>query len=87
LVDERLDLGESFLLVEPIAVTAFTVLREILLQDGHAAELGGQDGLDLRQGIEPLDQWLGLFGIAHSDIELLPDLVGESCDFSSGGHR
>jgi len=78
-------LFEDGLLDEPVPVRAFAVLGEVLFEDGLAFEIGGHEGLDLRQGVEPLDEALGWFGVAEALIELFSDFVGEAGDFSPWG--
>ncbi|SPE54192.1 hypothetical protein SBV1_1750022 [Verrucomicrobia bacterium] len=82
---DAVHLFEDGLLDEPVPVRTFAVLGEVLFEDGLAFEIGGHEGLDLRQGVEPLDEALTWFGVAEALIELFSDFVGEAGDFSPWG--
>jgi len=41
--------------------------------------------LDFREGVEPIEDGVGLFAVAEAAIELLTDVVREAGDFS-GAH-
>jgi len=51
---------------------------EILLGDGPAAELLGEDGFDLGEGVNPGEELLVRFSIGEAPVEFLANGVGEA---------
>ncbi len=76
---------ESVLADEPVAVAAMPPFGEVDFVEGAAVEAGGEHGLDFGDGVEPLEDGVGLFAVVESAIELLTDVVREAGDFS-GAH-
>jgi len=85
LVIELLNEIESVLADEPVVVTAVAPVGQIDLVERAPVEVGGEDGLDFRDGVEPIEDGVGLFAVAEAAIELLTDVVREAGDFS-GAH-
>jgi hypothetical protein len=79
---EVLGEGEGLLVVEPVAIAALLPFGEVLGADGFAAKGGGQDGLDLREGIEPGGEVLGLLAFVEAAAQLVPDLTWETGNFA-----
>ena len=53
----------------PVHVTAPSPLRQILLVDGPAAKLGGQNLLDFGKGVQPVEQWLAWLAIPEPPVQ------------------
>ena len=48
--------------------------------------MGGEHGLDFGKGVEPIDKGFAFFAVVEAVVELLPDGMRETSDFSSAGH-
>jgi hypothetical protein len=62
---------------------------EVLFADGVAVELGGEDGLDLGEGVEPGEEGLARLGVGEAVVELGAKGFGEAGDFAvaRGAHN
>ena len=79
--------GEGVLAEEPVAVATEAPLGEVCGGDGAAVEVGGEEGLDFGEGIEPVEEGWGQFAVVEAVVELFADGVGEAGDFAGAGHR
>jgi len=78
--------GQGIVAGEPVPVAAVFPLGEVGRGEGLGGELGGEDGLDLGQGVEPVEEgWAGLV-VEKAAVELVSDGEGETGDFSGAGH-
>src|SRR5262249_24890454 len=66
----------------PITKAAISPLAEVCGRNGLSLEVGGEDGLDLRQGVEPLEKTGAIFAVEEALIEFFTDGVREAGDFS-----
>ena len=82
---ELLNEIERVLADEPVAVAATSPLGQVDLVEGAPAEAGGEHGLDFGDGVEPIEDGVGLFAVVEAAIKLLTDVVREAGDFS-GAH-
>ena len=48
-------------------------MGEVGCVDGFGGEMGGEDGLDFRQAVEPGEEVLGQLAILEAQVELLTD--------------
>jgi len=78
--------GEGIAAGEPVAVAAVFPLGEVGRGDGLGGELGGEDGLDLGEGVEPLEEGWAWLVVEEAAVELVADGEGEAGDFSGAGH-
>ena len=83
---EALDLVTGFLVPKPLEVATLFPLGEILLADGVARELLGQDGLGVGKAIEPIDELCPGLTVFEAAVELEADLFGEPGDFTVTSH-
>jgi hypothetical protein len=70
------------LLAEPVLVAALTPDAEVLLGDGGAVELLGQDGLDLVLGIKPAEEMVGGLAVVEALVDGVTEVAGETGDFT-----
>ena len=84
---EALGQSESFLLDQPVAVTALFPVGEILGIDRAALEISLQDGMDLGQSVEPFEQAGAGLAVEQALVELVAEGAGEPGDFTVAGHR
>jgi len=82
LVLGRTQEGEGVLAGQPVSEAAVAPFGEILLGDGMAIELGIEDGLDARDGVEPIKDGLGWLTVAEASVELFTNVVREAGDFT-----
>ena len=74
------------LLALPADKAAEPPVGEVLFGDRLAAETGiFEDGADLREGIEPGEDFGAAFAVIDAAVELLPDGLREAGDFAGGG--
>jgi hypothetical protein len=88
-VFEEADEGvaEGFLL-HPVDVAAVAPFAEVLLGDGAALEVLGEDGLRFGLGVEPGEEGVGDFAVAEAVVEGFAEVVREAGDFAApGGER
>jgi len=78
---------EGQLLLLPLAEAALSPFREIDGVNGLIFKMFLEDGLDLRQRAEPLDEGFGVVALLKALVKLFADGVGETGDFSFTGHR
>ena len=76
----------DFFVDEPVLVTALTPVGEVLFGDGAVVEELGEGFLDLRQGVEPLDEDFAFGAILQAGVELSANIPGEPGDFTDTGH-
>ncbi len=74
--------GAGLLELEPVGEAAAAPFGEVLFSDGAAVEVGGEDGLDLGEGIEPGEEGGGGLAVVEAGIELVADGGGEAGDFA-----
>src|SRR6266404_3270771 len=73
---------ERELLLLPFAEAALLPFGEVYGIDGIAFKVGLQNGLNLGQSIEPLDEGLGLLAVLKALVDLFANGVGQMSDFS-----
>ena len=78
--------GEGTVAGEPVAVAAIFPLGKVGRGEGLGGELGGEDGLDLGEGVEPLEEGSAGLAVEAAAVELVADGGGETGDFSGAGH-
>jgi hypothetical protein len=78
----------EFLAVLPFGKASQTPVAEVLFADGVALKLGGQDGFDLGEGVEPGEEGVGGLVVGEAAVELFAEGAGETGDFAGagGGH-
>ena len=76
---------EDVLVDLPVAVAAVFPFREVLWVEGAPVELGGENGADLGERVEPFEDGFGLLAVLQTTIELLAEGVRETGDFSGTG--
>ena len=65
-----------------VEITALLPVAEVGFVDGLGGEMGGEDGLDFRQLVEPGEEVLGPLAILEALVELLTDgRLGEAGRF------
>lgn len=81
--------GNGLAGIEPALVAAFAPVVEILVIDGFAFELGGEDFFDAGKGVEPGENIGSRMIIEEATVELLTDVFGETGNFTNkdAGHR
>ena len=62
----------------PVAEPVLGPFVEVLLGDGSAAELSGEDAFDLGEGVNPGEELVVRFGIGEAVVEFLANSVGEA---------
>ncbi len=72
-VVEVADEGEGVLVDEPVAVTADFPMVEVGGRDGGGVELGGEEGLDFGEGVEPGEDGRAAFVVEEALVELVAD--------------
>ena len=70
-----------------VEISALLPLAEVGLVDGLGGEMGGEDGLDFRQLVEPGEEVLGQLAVLEAQIELPTDGQREAGDFAVASHR
>ena len=70
---------------QPFGVAAVPPLGQALFVDGPAAEIGGQDRLDLRLRVEPLQQGAAWRALVEAAVEFFADRLGQPGDFTVAG--
>jgi len=84
-VFEVLDELEGVLADGPIAEAAFSPFGEVLFGDGAGIELGGEEGFDFGEAVEPGEDGFGGSVLVQSLIELVTDGAREASDFTGAG--
>ena len=84
-----LGLAEELSADLPREEAAGAPFAEVLFADGVAAKLGGEDGLNLGEGVEPGEQGLAKLGVGEAVVELFAEGEREAGDFAvaGGGHN
>jgi hypothetical protein len=85
-VFEVMGQGEGVVAGEPVAVAAVFPLGEVGRGEGLGGELGGEDGLDLGEGIEPVEEGGAGLVVEEAAVELVANGGGEAGDFSGASH-
>jgi hypothetical protein len=67
---------------EPVAVAAAFPLGEVGRGDGLGGEVGGEDGLDLGEGVEPVEEGGAGLVVEEAAVKLVSDGEGETGDFA-----
>ena len=80
-------IGKEVLGGEPFLVAAVAPFGDVLGCDGASVELAGEDGLDLGEPVEPLQDGFGFEAIFETGVELSADLAGEAGDFTDTCHK
>ena len=62
-------------------------MGEVLGNDGVSLEEFAEDLLDLGEGVEPLDEGDARDVALEPAVEFLPDVIGETGDFSVTSHN
>ena len=83
----RVEEVEGILADEPIAVAAAFPFGEVARGEGAGVKLGGEDGSNLRQGVQPLEQGFAGLAVAQAAVELVTQLVGKTGNFASSATR
>jgi len=78
--------GAGLLVAEPVGVAALFPVAEVGFIDGAAAEVGGEDGLDFGEAVEPGDKGRGRLAVVEAGVELVADGLREAGDFAGAGH-
>jgi hypothetical protein len=73
---------EGILADEPIAVAALFPFSEIRRGKGARGKIGGEEGLDFREGVEPLENGLAGLAVAEADVELFAQMMWQTGDFA-----
>ncbi len=71
---------------EPVGMAALAPGAQVLGGEGGAAKMGGKDGLDGGEAVEPLEEGAGGLAVVETGVELLAEFVGEAGDFTVAGH-
>jgi len=66
----------------PTAERGAPVIGEVLLGDGLAFEMVGDDGASFWQGIQPREQRVAGLSVGEATVELVSDCRGEARDFA-----
>ena len=83
-----LDQVAGLLEFEPLLISALFPFGEVLLADGSPAEPELENFLDLRQAIEPCDEWLAWLAVFEAAVQVVADVFGEPSDFAiASDHR
>ena len=56
-----------------VEITALLPVAEVGFVDGLGGEMGGEDGLDFREPVEPGEEVPGQFAVLEAQVELLTD--------------
>jgi len=75
----------GFLAAEPFKVAGVFPVGEVLFGDGAAGELVVEDFLDVRLGVEPLDDVGAGMAVFDAEGQLVAAVFGEAADFSGVG--
>ena len=67
----------------PVAVAVLSPFSDVLFDERTALELFGQNGLDLGQGIEPLEERGAGFVVLQTPVDLLAQFARQASNFSS----
>jgi len=78
--------GEGIAAGEPVGVAAVFPLGEVGWGDGLGGEVGDEDGEDLGEGVEPLEEGRAWLVVEEAAVELVADGDGEAGDFSGARH-
>src|SRR5262245_46628090 len=78
-VDEELG---GVVLEEPVAEAALFPFGKVLFGDGTVIEVGSKDGFDFGERVEPWENGFVGLVIVKTEVELLAELMGETCDFA-----
>jgi hypothetical protein len=78
--------GAGLLVAEPVGIAALFPVAEVGFVDGAAAEVGGEDGLDFGEGVEPGDEGRGRLAVVEAGVELVTEGLREAGDFAGAGH-
>jgi len=71
---------------EPVAVPAGFPMGEVGWGDGLGGEVGGEDGLDLGERVEPVEEGGAGFVVEDAAVELVADGKGEPGDFAGASN-
>ena len=69
----------------PIQEAALFPAGEVGLGDGFGVEVGGEECLDFREGVEPVGEEFGFVAVIEALVELVADGAGEAGDFAGAG--
>jgi len=69
-------------LEEPVAEAALFPFGEVLFGDGAVVEVGGEDGFDFGERVEPGENGFGGEAIVEFEVELFAEVVREPTDFA-----
>ena len=69
-------------LEEPIAEAALFPFGEVLFGDGAVVEVGGEDGFDFGEGVEPREEGFAILALFEALVELVLDGMRQTGDFS-----
>jgi hypothetical protein len=78
--------GEGVAAGEPVGVAAVFPLGEVGGGDGLGGEVGGEDGVDLPEGVEPIEEGWARLVVEEAAVEMVADGEGEAGDFSGASH-
>jgi hypothetical protein len=67
---------------EPIAVAALFPFGEVLFGDRVVFEVGGEDGFDFGERVEPGEDRFGGNAVVEFEVELFADGMREARDFA-----
>src|SRR5215471_13568193 len=72
---------------EPIAETAVLPFGEVLFVDWTVVEVGGEDGLDFRESVEPGEDRFGRDAVVEFEVELFANGMREASAFAETSCR
>jgi hypothetical protein len=80
-IGELKELG-GVVMEEPVAEAALFPYGEVLFGDGAVVEVGGEDGFDFWQRVEPGENGFVRLVIVETEVELFAEIVRETSDFA-----
>ena len=78
--------GEEFAVELPLDEAAVAPIGEVLFGDGAITKVGGEEGGDFGEGIEPIGEVAGEFTVFEAVVEFFAKGLRETGDFSGAGH-
>lgn len=76
---------KRFPLLEPALVAALTPVGEVLVSDGNAIEVPGEDCFDEGKFVKPWKDFRRRVAIFDAAVELVAEVFGKAGDFAGEG--
>jgi hypothetical protein len=70
------------ILEEPVTEATLFPFGEVLFGDGSVVEVGGEDGFDFRERVEPRENGFVRLVIVETKVELVAELMRKTSDFA-----